>query len=90
MISASSRYADSTVATLVKDGQDVAVIVPSAQVSYSFTFIHHTVVAGERVETISNQYYADPTLWWRIADANPENLWWDDLAPGTIIRIPSI
>jgi len=86
MISAASRYADSTIATLVKDGQDVAVIVPSAQVSYSFTFIHHTA----RADSIAYQYYTDPTLWWRIADANPEILWWDDLTPGTVLRIPSI
>jgi len=90
MISAASRYADSTVATLVKDGQDVAVIVPSAQVAYSFSFTHHTVVTGDRADSIAYQYYTDPTLWWRIADANPEILWWDDLAPGTVLRIPSI
>lgn len=90
MISATSRYADSTVATLVKDGADVAVIVPSAQVSYSFTFIHHTVMIGERIETIAYQYYSDPSLWWRIADANPEILFWDNLAPGTSIRIPNV
>lgn len=90
MISASSRYADSTVATLTKDGADVAVIVPSAQISYSFTFIHHVVMIGERIETIAYQYYSDPGLWWRIADANPELLWYDDIQPGTVLRIPSI
>lgn len=90
MISAASRYADSTVVTLVKDGNDVAVIVPSAQVSYSFTFIHHVVALGERIESVAYQYYTDPSLWWRIADANPEILWWDDLAPGTVLRVPSI
>jgi nucleoid-associated protein YgaU len=90
MISADSRYADSALATLTKDGNDVAVIVSSAQVAYSFTFIHHTVTLGERIETIAYQYYADAKLWWRIADANPEILWWDNLTPGTVLRIPSV
>lgn len=90
MISADSRYADSTLATLVKEGQDVAVIVPSAQVSYSFNFIHHTVLLGERIESIAYQYYSDARLWWHIADANPEILWWDNLTPGTVLRVPSV
>lgn len=90
MISADSRYADSTLATLDKGGADVAVIVPSAQVSYSFTFIHHVVMVGERIETIAYQYYSDPGLWWHIADANPEIMWFDNLTPGTTLRIPSV
>lgn len=90
MITSDSRYADSTLTTLPKQGQDVAVIVPSAQVVYSFTFIHHTVTIGERIESIAYQYYADAKLWWRIADANPEILWWDSLTPGTTLRIPSV
>jgi hypothetical protein len=89
LISADSRYADSTLVTLTKGGTDVAVIVPSAQVSYSFNFIHHTVTMGERIEQIAYQYYGT-VEWWHIADANPEILWWDNLAPGTVLRVPSV
>lgn len=90
MIFANSRYADSTLATLTKDGQAVAVIVPSAQKPYSFQYVNHQVAVGERIETIAYQYYTDATIWWRIADANPEIMFWDDLPTGTIIRVPSI
>lgn len=90
MIHPASRYSDSTIATVTKGSSQVAVIVPSAQSAYSFTFVSHVVAIGERVETIAYQYYHDASLWWRIADANPEILWWDNLAAGTVLRIPAI
>lgn len=85
-----SRYANSTVTAASRNGTDIAVIVPSQQIAYSFTFVYHQVVTGDRAETLAYQYYTDPTLWWRIADANPEVLFWDDLTPGTIIRVPQL
>lgn len=90
MILPNSRYANSSLATVDKDGTDVAVIVPSTAGSYSFSYILHQVVQHERIDTIAYQYYTDATLWWRIAQANPEILFWDNLTPGIVIRIPSI
>lgn len=90
MILANSRYANSAVVTVDKSGTDVAVIVPSPAVSYSFSFVTHQVADGERVDTLAYQYYTDPTLWWRIAQANPEVMFWDDLPAGAIIRIPQL
>ena len=89
-IIAGSRYADSKVATVVKDGKDVAVIVPSMQQPFSFKYVSHQVTEGERVDNIAYQYYTDPTMWFRIADANPDVLFWDDLAPGLVLRIPVV
>ena len=89
-IQPNSRYSNSTVATVLKDGTSVAVIVPSAAVTYSFQYVSHQVAIGERIDTLAYQYYSDATLWWRIAQANPEIMWWDDLTPGTVIRIPQI
>jgi nucleoid-associated protein YgaU len=90
MIFANSRYANSTVAAVDKGGSDVAVIVPSAQKPFSFAYVNHQVITGERIENIAYQYYTDAESWWRIADANPEILFWDDITPGIVLRIPSI
>lgn len=89
-IIAGSRYADSKITTVVKDGQDAAVIVPSMQQPFSFKYVSHQVAEGERADSIAYQYYADPTMWFRIADANPGILFWDDLAPGIVLRIPVV
>jgi hypothetical protein len=32
----------------------------------------HTVRAGERLDLLSFKYYTEPTKWWQIADANPQ------------------
>jgi hypothetical protein len=48
----------------------------------------HTVIAGERIDTVAAQYLGDPTQYWRIADANaarqPEAL---TAEPGQTLRI---
>lgn len=32
----------------------------------------HTVREGERLDLLAFKYYGDPTRWWQIADANPQ------------------
>lgn len=48
----------------------------------------HTVMQGERLDTIAAQYLGDPELFWRICDANtamrPEDL---TDTPGRVLRI---
>jgi hypothetical protein len=31
----------------------------------------HVVGSGERPDLLAQQYFGDPSQWWRIADANP-------------------
>jgi nucleoid-associated protein YgaU len=63
--------------------------VSSQQVNYTITFVYHQVTAVDTVDGLAATYYNDPTLWWRIADANPEIMLWDTLAVGSLIRIPN-
>ena len=92
MISTTSRYANSTVLTVTAPdtfgGGHIAVIVPGIQKPFSFRYISHLVITGERIDTLAYQYYGDAHMWWRIADANPGIMWFDDVAPGTVLRIP--
>lgn len=32
--------------------------------------VFHVIAEGERLDLLSYRYYADPALWWVIADAN--------------------
>lgn len=34
------------------------------------TLVEHTVIQGERLDNITARYLGDPTLFWRISDAN--------------------
>lgn len=35
------------------------------------TIAEHTVVAGDRLDTITARYLGDPLQFWRVCDANP-------------------
>lgn len=90
MISSTSRYSDSTLITSVTDsGISVQSITPSSQQSYTFTYVYHTFNGSDRMDSLSYAFYGDPTLWWKIGDANPEILDWSSVTPGTLIRIPN-
>lgn len=34
------------------------------------TDVFHVIAEGERLDSLAYHYYADPALWWVIADAN--------------------
>lgn len=48
-------------------GKDLRVIPPP--LAWPF---RHTVRADDRLDLLSFKYYAEPTKWWQIADANPQ------------------
>jgi hypothetical protein len=89
MISPDSRYSDSSIVILPKDGTEVQVIVPSAQESYTFSYVYYILTGEDRIDTLANAFYNDPTQWWRIGDANPEITSWFNLEAGKLIRIPN-
>lgn len=90
---AGSRYANSSVVTVVAPdtfgGGDISVIVPGMGQPYTFQYTSYQVIAGDRIDNIAFQHLGNAALWWAIANVNPEVLWWDDLTPGTILRIPA-
>ena len=88
MISATSRYANSQVVTVTQDGLPRQVITPSQQMAYSFNYISYQVRGSDRLDLLAWQFYGDPTVWWKIADANPEIISWLTIPAGTVIRVP--
>lgn len=90
MIGQDSRY---STATVVKgngpSGDPRQEMRPAFPRSKVITYTYYRVVAGERVDTIANDFYGRADLWWMIADANPEYMDWFFIEPGTILRIPN-
>ena len=48
----------------------------------------YTVRIKDTIESIAAEIYGDSSLWWRIADLNPQVKFPLDLEPGMVIRIP--
>jgi hypothetical protein len=89
MITANSRYADSTLALVASARGTNLTLVPSQQREWTFKFTYHQVTGSDRIDLLAMQYFGDAHMWWSIADANPEVLDWTVLTPGQIIRIPN-
>lgn len=88
MITPNSRYAQSPIVAVNKDGQVANVIVASQQTAKTFSYVSHMMTDNDRLDNLANQYYGDPTAWWQIANANPELIDWSSIPPGTVLRIP--
>lgn len=90
-ISAFSRYADNKVTPIASaDGVTRSTIIvepPDQPATYSIST--YTWQDGDRIDYLSYSAYGDETQWWRIANANPEILFWTDIAIGTQIRVPN-
>lgn len=90
-ISIYSRYADNQVVPITtSSGLTKSTIIikpPSKPVVYGIST--YTWQIGDQIDYLAFSAYGDETQWWRIADANPEILFWNNLTAGTQVRIPS-
>ena len=91
LFAANSRYLGIATSTLVApDGTTIAYVqrrfVP--QPNQLVQLQQYTVVQGDRLDVLAAKYLGDPTLFWRICDANgamrPQDL---TATVGTILRI---
>lgn len=53
-------------------------------------FYYYTVMTGDRFDLIASKLYGVPEFWWKIANANPEIFYPDDLVAGSLIRVPAV
>lgn len=88
-ISVFSRYATNSVKPIVENGISRPTIIittpPQRRISYST----YTWRLGDQIEYLAYSAYGDEQAWWLIADANPEIMFWDNITPGTAVRVPN-
>lgn len=53
------------------------------------TYVNHTVVQGDTLDTLALYYFNNPTYYWVIADFNRIQDPYKDLTIGTVLRIPT-
>jgi hypothetical protein len=90
LFTSTSRYYGLDTTTIVQNGLPVTYVqrrfVPGPD---SFQDLQqHTVTQGDRLDVITAQYFGDPTLFWRICDANRAmQPWLLTETPGQTLRI---
>lgn len=89
MISSNSRYATSVlVAANNLDNEDILAITFTEPVNTPIQFQYHTVTGADTIDRIAYQIFGDGTLWWVIANLNPEILDFSTLTVGYRLRVP--
>ena len=85
-----SRYEYSTVDffSTTPDGDENAVVFYESYFTDSFAYTEHVYVLGDRLDTLSFQYYGRTDMWWYIMDHNPEISDPHNIPAGTKLRIP--
>lgn len=84
-----SRYEDAPVVPVAgSDGVFRATIQPFLGEAELGTYTVHQVTAFDTLPQLAADAYGDSELWWRIADANTELDYPDELTVGMLLRIP--
>jgi hypothetical protein len=89
-VTESSRYAECAVATRTVGNLSKKVLLPRPSKVRRASITMYQWKTTDRVDLVAYQYYQDPSQWWRFADVNPQILNWNDVRPGTMIRIPRV
>ena len=89
MVFKGSRYTSiAVIEPIAADGKSRRVLAlrPTARVPAA---LQHVVSVGERLDQLANNFYAEPTKYWLILDANPGVLNpFDLLETGQAIAVP--
>lgn len=91
-IFSTSRYYNSVVdyISAENDGAPTAIVFYKPEDLSEAKFITHVYVEGETLHQLSWRYFDRPDFWWAIIEYNPEIVDFFNIAPGTVIRIPSV
>lgn len=92
MIKAGSRYYTSAIEyiQLVEQGDQLPIVFYNFGDLGSITYQVHVFVQGERLDQLAYRYYQKPSLWWLIAQYNPQIPDVNNIAAGTELIIPNV
>lgn len=90
MITPESRYTAATIVTVpTRKGPRQTVVPPSPQ-DRIINYTSYLVRDGDRIDQLAHRFLGRATLWWMVADANPEVTDWFRLRRGSMLRIPHV
>ncbi len=86
-----SRYEYSVVdfISVMPDGNENPVVFYDLATPGIIAYKEYVWIEGDRLDSVSYNFYGQPGLWWLILDANPEIVDPKSIVPGTILRIPN-
>lgn len=86
-----SRYTDARRAWVPNKKQGMVEIVYRKPPEYqSQTYVDYFTRSDDTMPAMAWKNYRDPTMWWMIAEMNPQIVCPDDVTFGTVVHIPTI
>ena len=90
MIYLDSRYADATVFTAWDSRKSQYNLTCFRNFPrYRQNFFMYEYVEKDRLDVLAHKFLNNPGLWHEILDINPEIINPNEIAPGTLLRIPN-
>jgi len=90
MIYTDSRYAEGQlIKTYDARKNNYSLAVAREIPTSSSEFYYYTWATRDRIDLLAHRLLGSADLWWKIMDFNPEIGNAFDIAPGTVLRIPS-
>lgn len=91
MIFEESRYETASIVPIADNkGVYRSTIIPRRPPIPPVDYTVHQVVWGDSLDKLAHQAYGDAEFWWRIADANPDLTFPDELPVGALIKVPRV
>ena len=79
----SSRY------LTITEEKDNKVVTAATRKSFTFTsYLVHVAVSGQTFSSLAELYFGNESLFWIIADANPQIKFPDVIDAGASVRVP--
>lgn len=92
MFGRNSRYRDAGLFEPDADGRVVFRGVRPRRIGPATGVVEHTVVQGNRLDTLAQHFYAEGRTWYRLVDANPEFVFapklLDEAMFGDVVLVP--
>ena len=84
------RYKDCKILEDTSTGETLLANREIKDIPYNTSDTYHRVQSNEvcRFDILAHKYYKNPLLWWVIAQANDIYNPFEDIPPGTLLRIP--
>lgn len=92
MIYKGSRYEYSTIDyfTASPNGANTPIVFYEMIGASTLTYRLHTYIQGERLDQLAVKYFKSAISWWLIPEFNPEIIDFNNIEPGTVLRIPNV
>ena len=92
MIYQTSRYYTQLIDYLsfYPDGDNYPIVFYEFDAPGTITWIEHQYLEGERLDQLAQKYYNRPDLWWIIPEYNPTISDFNNITPGTFLKVPRV